>query len=1444
LDNDADGDNLFDIDEAGIRVSDNDTDDDGQTDRDEGDNGLEDRNGIEDANDDYSDINGFAYESGQFELVDTDNDLQGNPANAVPRATDFDYRDDNDDRTDTDGDNISDEIDDDDDGDGIPDAVEGDDPLTDDPDGDQIPNSLDLDSDGDQIPDNIEVQSTEDYIPPSGDDDNENGLDDAYDDTEGGTAIGLAPVNTDNDPNPDYLDTDSDGDGIDDQDESGIPVGVVPTYEDVNGGAYDDVSDEFTLEDTDGDVDPDGKNAEPSLNKDFDYRDLPDNDGDLVPDFDDLDDDNDGILDTVEGENPNTDDPDGDNIPNSLDLDSDGDAIPDNIEAQLTASYVAPNKPAAFSNNGIYLAYGNGFSAVDLVDTNNDGNPDYLDLDSDGDGVSDKIESGFDNVLTLVEADPKNGLNDGVEDIFDYTDVNGVLYMGGVLNRFFLADSNNNVGADGSGANPAANIDFDYREVLLDTDGDQVSDIDDLDDDNDGILDTVEGEDDPDGDGIPNRLDLDSDGDAIPDNIEAQLTASYVAPNEPAAFSNGIYLAYGNGFSAVDLVDTNNDGNPDYLDLDSDGDSISDKIESGFSTQLTNQDISKNGLDDSVDSTSNYTDVNGVLYFGGVINRFFLIDSNGNAGDDGSGADPVNNIDFDYREVPLDTDGDQVPNDEDLDDDNDGIPDTVEDDSADGDNDGIKNSLDLDSDGDAIPDNIEAQSSNSYVKPSGFYARGIDTAYGAAGILNPVDTDVDGTPDYLDENSDDDNKTDAEESGLNLSLTIGDNGIDTGVLSNGGFDDVNGIAYNDQTGTFMLTNTDSSTDFDFRDRKLLMEVIVTDVVFDDSVTQNNCPEVDETITYTYTVTNIGDVSIASVASNLMPMGQNQPILQQGSDTGQLGILEPNESWTYKAAYAITTIDISNKKVSINASADGVDAENQLVAVQATSDTNEYEFTTLNGFSSQCFESGINLQLTNVTFNDEDNNDGCPQEGETITYSFKVVNSGAVPVSEIELLDGKLGNAESNTTIGSGDETETISLNYEIKQEDIDLGKVESTTNVNAEDTSGGLLSRLLETMVSFSDTSLGFRNNCLEPLISLVKQGQIVDENEDGCPDVGETVLYTYTVTNNGNITLRDVVIVDNDSSIVVQESLVSLAPGEQKSVTASLVIDQSHINAEEVVGFARVTADYGPVANPLQITEDSTDGLGVMDTVVSLICLSDLSVVKETRNENPTLGSQIIFTITVENQVDGVGVSDILVTDDLDSAFKYIRHQVLREGTNQTIVDVNAPIIGGGSIDWRIPQLPGGGVVVLQVTVELLDATQGTIDNTAIILESEGVSHVDTNPDNDESTVTLEPSCIEIYNLVSPGEDNKNDNFSIRCLNKYPNYRISFYNRYGSQLKKVNSANQVSSFNTSTFSSGIDYPEDVEAIWAGGNVPSGTYYYILDLGDGEETMTGWIQLE
>lgn len=112
---------------------------------------------------------------------------------------------------------------------------------------------------------------------------------------------------------------------------------------------------------------------------------------------------------------------DKDGVANSLDLDSDNDGIPDNVEGQPTLTYVAPNNdtPAQYlANNGINSAYGTG-----LVPPNFDGDfcEDFIDIDTDNDGTEDKDESG----LALTGTVGSNGFDNGLESADDYSDANG-----------------------------------------------------------------------------------------------------------------------------------------------------------------------------------------------------------------------------------------------------------------------------------------------------------------------------------------------------------------------------------------------------------------------------------------------------------------------------------------------------------------------------------------------------------------------------------------------------------------------------------------------------------------------------------------------------------------------------------------------------------------------------------------------------------------------------------------------------------------------------------------------------------------------------------------------------------------------------------------------------------------------------------------------------------
>jgi len=174
---------------------------------------------------------------------------------------------------------------------------------------------------------------------------------------------------------------------------------------------------------------------------------------------------------------------------------------------------------------------------------------------------------------------------------------------------------------------------------------------------------------DSDGDGIPDYQDLDSDNDGILDSVEG-------------------------------IVDTDNDGIPDYLDLDSDDDGVLDVVESGSGALdedndgRVDGDPSLFGLNGLLDSIETYND-SGILGY-----ALLDTDSDGardfrDTDDDGDGID-TNDEDINENTDPMDddTDGDGIANYLDDDDDNDGILTSDEDEYGDEDSDGIPDHLD------------------------------------------------------------------------------------------------------------------------------------------------------------------------------------------------------------------------------------------------------------------------------------------------------------------------------------------------------------------------------------------------------------------------------------------------------------------------------------------------------------------------------------------------------------------------------------------------------------------------------------------------------------------------------------------------------------------------------------------------------------------------------
>lgn len=433
--------------------------------------------------------------------------------------------------------------------------------------------SCNIDKDSDGIPDFVESNMAAAFT-----DANANGVINAYDPTYAGFV----------DYNNDYVNDNFQADG--DSDNDGIPNYLDTTFPgrvDSNGDGVDDRFDQ---------------------------------DKDGVINMLDLDSDNDGIPDVVEAYGVDTN---GDGKIDNF-TDTDGDGLSDNVDSRIVAA------------DGAY----NTGTGLGLINFDGDSVPNFLDTDSDNDGIPDIRE---------VLAPDAN--NDGKVDGF--TDVNGDGLHDSYINAGALLVTGTDGNADGRADTwPNKNLDRDLRPNAydLDSDGDGIVDAIEAgggitDTDLNGLADGVIGTNgwsgtvsalgtltlrNTDASGNPDYLDIDSDNDGIPDNIEGMSTAGYQLPTNTDTDGDGLASPYDNlvgfGGSGIFVYDNDGDGTPDYRDLDTDGDGSLDICEGndwnldGVCNEplvLTGLDTDGDGLDNLFDSLNSVTNLKGTSYMMG-----------------------------------------------------------------------------------------------------------------------------------------------------------------------------------------------------------------------------------------------------------------------------------------------------------------------------------------------------------------------------------------------------------------------------------------------------------------------------------------------------------------------------------------------------------------------------------------------------------------------------------------------------------------------------------------------------------------------------------------------------------------------------------------------------------------------------------------------------------
>ena len=589
---------------------------------------------------------------------------------------------------------------------------------------------------------------------------------------------------------------------------------------------------------------------------------------------------------------------------------------------------------------------------------------------------------------------------------------------------------------------------------------------------------------------------------------------------------------------------------------------------------------------------------------------------------------------------------------------------------------------------------------------------------------------------------------------------------------------------------------------------------------------DGCSDVGETITYSFTVTNTGNTSITNVVLNDLMLGGSIALASGDTDTDNE--LDPGETWAYSANYSITQTDIDTGSVSNQATVTGTSANGTDVSDLSDDNSpteNDPTQTTL------CQAPGIALIKTG-TFNDENTN-GCSDVGETITYTFTVTNVGNTVLINTILNDPMLG---GTIALNSGDtdndsqldvgETWIYTANYSLTQNDIDTGSISNQATVNGETTQGATVSDLSDDNSPIEDdptqTSL-----CQSAGIALIKTGTFNDEDTDGCSDIGETITYTFIVTNTGNTSITNVILndpmlggtitlasgdVDNDNRLDINETW---------NYSANYSITQTDINT-------------GSVSNQATVTGTSTNGTDVSD-------LSDDNSPTENDQTQTILCNPYAISlekISTFNDTDGNGYADIGET----ISYTFIVYNTGSATLYNITLQDNLPgiIISGGTISQLLPGEVDNTTFSATYTITEQDINNESVTNQALVTaedslgnpvtdtsdDPENLDNIDPNNDGepDDPTITdlpIEDIEFEIFNAMSPDGDGANDFFRINGIEEFPNNNLKIFNRWGVLVYETDAYG----INGKVFR-GVS--QGRATINKDQKLPTGTYFYIL----------------
>jgi uncharacterized repeat protein (TIGR01451 family) len=282
-------------------------------------------------------------------------------------------------------------------------------------------------------------------------------------------------------------------------------------------------------------------------------------------------------------------------------------------------------------------------------------------------------------------------------------------------------------------------------------------------------------------------------------------------------------------------------------------------------------------------------------------------------------------------------------------------------------------------------------------------------------------------------------------------------------------------------------------------------------------------------------------------------------------------------------------------------------------------------------------------------------------GTTITYTFAATNTGNVTMSGVAIADTlaapslpanlsaitcaslatPTGTCSGTSATLAPGQVATFVATYDVTQADVDAGSVNDSATATGTPPSGPAVTSNPSSASVPTDQS---------PALSIVKSATVSPAGDPDAAQLGDTIAYSYLVTNTGNVDLNAVAVSDPSGGPTSCPS-TTLAPAASETCTATNLysVTQADVDVGSVTDIATANANL-PNGSPIPNPPKSVVVTATVAPVEALSIVKMATVAPASDQGAAHRGDTIAYSYVVKN-IGNVDLSDISVTDPTDGA-------------------------------------------------------------------------------------------------------------------------------------------------------------------------------------------------